>query len=240
MKKLSLLTLVFAALSLIFFLLLVFLRFPFSLYPFMSVQDAVDLLTPLIFIPIYWLMFKFASDRSTSLTEELVFLAVTVFWVSGQGMHLSANSVDNMAESLARNQELDILGTNLYALTYFFDEVLSHYIWHLAIIGMIAIIVYREWRYPAGAQTIWWAALTAGFIHGITYFCMFVEGQTVMLGMPFALILTLVTLIWGRKRLANQPLLSFFFISCLLASILFIGWGIYWGGFPEFSEVGLI
>ena len=48
MKRMSLLTLVFAILSLIFFLGLVFLRNPFSLYPLMSYQDALDLLTPLI------------------------------------------------------------------------------------------------------------------------------------------------------------------------------------------------
>ena len=63
MKRMSLLTLVFAILSLIFFLGLVFLRTPFSLYPLMSYQDALDLLTPLILIPIYWLMFKYASGK---------------------------------------------------------------------------------------------------------------------------------------------------------------------------------
>ena len=35
-------------------------------------------------------------------------------------------------------------------------------------------------------------------------------------------------------------LVAFFLVACLLAAILFAGWGLYWGGFPEFSEVGLI
>ena len=61
MKRLSLLTLVFAILSVVFFLLLIFLRTPFGLYPLMSYQDALDLLTPLILIPIYWLLFRFAA-----------------------------------------------------------------------------------------------------------------------------------------------------------------------------------
>jgi hypothetical protein len=79
-----------------------------------------------------------------------------------------------------------------------------------------------------------------GWCAGFTYFCVFLEGQTVLLGLPFAVSVTLITLLWGRKRLANRPLLAFFFASCLLATILFVVWGFYWGGFPEFSEVGLI
>ncbi len=57
MKRLSLLTLTFAMLSLVFIILLVFLRFEFPLYPLMSYQDALDVLTPLVLIPIYWLLF---------------------------------------------------------------------------------------------------------------------------------------------------------------------------------------
>ncbi len=44
MKRLSLLTLVFTLCSIVFFLLLIFFRIPFPLYPLMSVQDALDLL----------------------------------------------------------------------------------------------------------------------------------------------------------------------------------------------------
>ena len=53
MKRLSLLTLIFAILSLTFFLLLIFLRIPFPLYPLMSIQDAIDILTSLVLITIY-------------------------------------------------------------------------------------------------------------------------------------------------------------------------------------------
>ncbi len=58
MKRLSLLYLIFAFLSLVFFLLLVFLRIPFVSYPLMSWQDALDVLTPLVLIPIYWLIYR--------------------------------------------------------------------------------------------------------------------------------------------------------------------------------------
>jgi hypothetical protein len=34
--------------------------------------------------------------------------------------------------------------------------------------------------------------------------------------------------------------LGFFFVACLVAALLFTAWGLYWGGFPQFSEVGLV
>ena len=50
MKRLSLLTLVFAVLSVVFLILLIFFRTPFAPYPLMSVQDALDILTPLVIL----------------------------------------------------------------------------------------------------------------------------------------------------------------------------------------------
>ena len=106
--------------------------------------------------------------------------------------------------------------------------------------GFAALLIYREWHRPAGILTTWWAAILGGVIYGFTYFCIFLEGQTVVVGLPFALIITLLTLIWGRKKLAQQPIQAFFFVACLVAVVLFSGWGLYYGGFPQFSDVGLI
>ena len=44
----------------------------------------------------------------------------------------------------------------------------------------------------------------------------------------------------GRLTRLGIPLLAFFFIASLVAIVLFSGWSLYWGGFPEFSDVGLI
>jgi len=135
---------------------------------------------------------------------------------------------------------IDITGTSIYQLTYFYDEHLGHFMWHIGVLGLAALLIYREWHWPAGVPTVWWATTLAGLIYGFTYFCIFLEGQTVVLGLPFAIIITLLTLIRGRKKLTQQPILAFFFITCLVAVILFGGWWLYWGGFPQFSDVGLI
>ena len=240
MNRPSVLTLIFAVLSVVFFLLLIFFRFSFGPYPLISYQDVLDLLTPLVLIPVYWLLFKWAGGQAPRLSEELAFMALAALWVLGQGMHLSANSIDNLIEGLARRQVADIRQTDIYQLAYFFDEHLSHYLWHLGVLGLAALAIYREVRRPAGTATAWGVVGAAGVIYGILYFCIFIEGQTVALGLPCALALAAFSLIAERRRLGQRPVLAFFSVACLVALVLFAGWGLYWRGFPQFSDVGLI
>ncbi len=240
MKRLSILTLVFAVFTLAFILVVVFLRIRFPLYPLVSYQDVVGVLPPVVFIPLYWLLFKHAGDAKTRLGQEIVFMVLAALWVEGQGMHLSANSIDNLIESLARNQVINIKATDIYRLTFFFDERLSHYMMHVGMLGLAALLIYREWRNPAGAPTLWQAVIPAGILYGFSYFCLFIEGQTVALGLPFGLITVLLAVIWGRGKLAQRPVLAFFLVTSLVAVLLFTGWGLYWGGFPQFSDVKLL
>jgi hypothetical protein len=240
MKQQSFLSLIFAILSTIFFLLLIFFRIPFPPYPLISFQDVLDLLTPLVLIPMYWILFEYTASGKSSRVERIVFMILSSVWVLGHGMHLSANSINNLAEGLAKKQQFDITGTDIYKLTYFFDEYLSHYLWHIGIIGLASLLIYREWRYPVGEKIAGWATLLSGFIYGFTLFCIFLEGQTVPLGLPFTILITLLTLIWGLKKITQRPIYAFFFIACFVAILLFTGWGLYWGGFPQFSDVGLI
>jgi hypothetical protein len=171
--------------------------------------------------------------------EDLAFLVLTVFWVEGHGMHLAANSISNLVEILRRNLVIDVMDTDIFRLTYFYDEYLSHYVFHIGVLGLAALLIYRESRHPAGLVTAWWATIPAGVVYGFTLFTITNEGKTVPIGLPFACLVTLFG-VWGRKKLGRQPLLAFFCIACALALLLYIGWGLYWGGFPEFSEVGII
>lgn len=236
MKRLSLLTLIFATLSVVFFLLLIFLRIPFPVYPLMSYQDAIDILTPVVLIPIYWVMFKAVARGRAGLPDELAFMVMSAFWAAGQGMHLSANSLNNLMGSPSSNQVTDVIGTDIRGLTYFYDEHLSHYLWHIGVLGLAALLIYEGWRQPAEEKTDWRMIVPSGLLYGFTYFCIFLEGQTLPIGLPFAILVTLLMLMWGRKKLAQQPVLAFFFVTCLLASVLYIGWGVYWRGFPQIME----
>ncbi len=89
-------------------------------------------------------------------------------------------------------------------------------------------------------QAVSWLTYLAGIIHGFTLFVVFVEGGTTLLGVPFVVLVIQLGLLWWWKRFIHQPLLEFFFVACLVAAVLFIVWGVWWNGLPEFSEVGII
>ncbi len=206
---------------------------PFSPYPLMKAGDVFDLLTPLILIPLYWLLYRMDREGAPNLSEVLVFLVLAAFWVEGQGMHLSANSIGHLLK--------EIRGSDAYTLTYFYDEVLSHYLWHFGIVGLAALLISRQRRNrSAEGRLVVWPLGLAGVIHGFTFFLIVVEAGTAPLGLPFAILVVLFILWRKRKGLSQQPLLAFFFATYLVAIILFAAWAIYWGGLPEFSEVGMI
>lgn len=161
-------------------------------------------------------------------------MVLAALWVLGHGSHLAANSINNLTETLAKKQVLDILSSDIHTLTYFYDEILSHFLWHLGVVGLAALIINRAWRSTSGVATNWWYAGIGGFIYGLTAFMFFDEGQTApWIGFPFSLVITLIFLIFGRKKLSGSPVLAFFFVSFLVALILLAGWYLYWGCFTE-------
>ena len=232
--------LLLALLSLVFIILLVFLRIAFPFYPLLSYQDAFDLLTPLLLIPVYGILFRYSARGAPGLGEEVLFLALAGLWVVGQGIHLAANSVSNLMVATADRGLITLDGNEIFRLVYFYDELLGHTLWHLGLFGLAALLLAREWRRPAGLPTGWPPTIVAGFIYGLILFIITVEGQTVWLGLPFALLVSVFGLLRGRSKLAERPLLAFFLVSCLLALLCYAGWGLYWRGFPGFVDVGLI
>ena len=231
MKPLSVLILVFA---IAFAALLVgppFLGKPFSPYPLMSVADVFDILTPLVLLPLYWLLYRMGQPKPVNMSWMVIFFILAAFWAQGQGMHLSANSIGHLLKGMET--------TDIYRLTHFYDEVLSHYLRDIGIVGLSALLIFRSWQNPfTEMRATLWPLILAGVIHGFTLFLVVVESGTAPLGMTFAIIAALFFLIWGRKRMSQQPVATFFLISYSVATLFFIGWGIYWQGLPQFSEVG--
>ena len=235
----SRLILLFAAVSLFFLALLVFFRTPFPPYPLVSWQDVLDLLTPVVLIPLYWAMYRRATARGAGATADLAFVTFAAVWILGHGMHVSANSIHNLADTGAMRHALDIAGSDLYRLIYFYDEHLSHPVWYGGILALAGLLVVREARAPAGNATDPWATWVAGVVYGFSLFCIFVEGQAVYLGLPFAAIAAAYTL-RTRRELGRRPLGAFFGVAFLVALLLILVWGLRWRGFPQFTEVGLI
>jgi len=233
MKRLSFLILVFAILFAVFFIVPPLLSQQFSPYPLMKMGDIFDILTPLVLIPLYWLLYRLNEEKKATLSGVILFVVLAALWVEGQGMHLSANSIGHLLK--------DMKGSDAYHLTFFYDEVLSHYLWHFGIVGLSALLLWRQWHNPFREERARiWMLILAGVIYGITFFVIIIEAGTALLGIPFAILVTVSGWILGRKGMRQRPLLTFFLISYSIATVFFAGWAIYWGGLPEFSQVGLI
>lgn len=132
-------------------------------------------------------------------------------------------------------------GSSAQVLAGFYDEALSHYRWHAGVMGLSALIIFRQWKHPfAMGPTILWVPGIAGIIYGFAYFALVIEGGTYPLGLPFALLVSLFILLWRRKNLRQQPVLAFFLAAHLAALSFFAIWAALWGGLPQFSETGII
>ena len=232
MRRLSFLILVFAILFAVFFIGPPLLSQWFRPYPLMKIGDVFDILTPLVLLPLYWLLYRLNGEK-TALPGITLFVVLAALWVEGQAMHLAANSIGHLLE--------DMKGSDAYLLTAFYDEVLSHYMWHFGIVGLSALLLWRQWHNPFPEERIWlWLLILAGAIHGFTFFVIVIEAGTAPLGVSFAVLVTALGWILGRKKMRQRPLLIFFLVSYSVATAFFIGWAIYWGGLPEFSQVGII
>lgn len=232
MNRLARLTLVFALLFAFFIVAPAFLSQQFPLYPLMKWGDALDVFTPIVLIPVYWLLFLVGPDRAPRTREIALFLVLVALWVEGQGMHLAGNSIGHLLK--------DSKDSDVYVLTNFYDEVLSHYLWHIGLVGLSALLIYRQWRSPfVGERGSLALPIIAGIVHGFNYFITIVEAATTPLGVPFAALTVALLLLRGRPHL-RQPLILFFLVAYAVACVLFLSWGLYWGGLPEFSKVGII
>lgn len=219
-------TLIFSLAFAIFFITPAFLSFPFLPYPLMKTGDAFDILTPLVLMPLYWRFLQRISPSQPNSCRTLAFIILSALWVLGQGMHLSANSIGHQ---LAGQEN-----TDAYKLTYFYDEQLSHYLWHLGILGLSALLMVVSWRTaPAGEITGLVGLLPAALVYGLTYVIIILEGATTPIGVPFALFSALFPLGLKGRELPQRQGLAFFTMAYLIALVLFAGWGLYWGGLVE-------
>lgn len=199
----------------------------------MKIADFFDLFTPVVVIPLYWLLFRLDGKKMPSMWEYLLFMVFSALWVLGQGMHLAANSIGHLLKSME--------SSDAFRLTSFYDETLSHYLWHFGVISLSGLIMYRQWRNSlTEGKTLRWLIVLASIIYGFTFFAMIIEGVTWPLGLPFGVLAVIFTLFWGRKDLSRQPTLLFFTIAYSVSILLLAIWAIWQHGLPEFSTVGII
>jgi len=189
-----------------------------------TLQEAADLLTPIVVLPLAWWVLDCLGGLSRR--ELLAFLVITIGWVEGQAIHLATNAIgDVFSPGDARNT---FYATAAGDLVHWFDEGFSHWLWHLAWAALSVLILWRatarrDWPMPAGALT-----LVAGLIHAATFSFVTVEAETTLLSIP----LSVVFLGWtARETLAGStnPAFRFFLVSSAVTLLAYAGWAAAYG-----------
>jgi hypothetical protein len=185
-----------------------------------------------VLIPIYGCLFGVSGGFVRAPSTAAFFVLVAV-WVEGQGMHLAANSIGHLLEGTPASEAAQ--------LTYTYDEVVSHYLWHLGVVGLALLFLWQDHITQVPDLAFGRARLiAAGVLHGLLLFIIFVEAQTVALGLPSVILIAASILIADRAEIGRRPVRLFYLVAALLALALLAGWGFYWRGFPEFSALGFI
>jgi hypothetical protein len=201
-----------------------------------TLQEAADLVTPLVVIPLAWLVFDLAGGFGRR--RLVAFLVIGALWVEGQGIHLAANAIGDAfppggAETFYETAPGD--------LDLWLDETLSHWMWHAAWVAISILVLAAATRaevLPMNRMSA--TAAVAGFVHGATFFVVSVEGVTTLLGIPASILILAWTLRARQRGLARQPVVTFFLVTTIVTLLGYVGWGAlnHWT-LPEFSKVGL-
>ena len=209
--------------------------------------DLVDLIfIPLLYLISLTLFYDLFREGNASSGLRRIFLALMFVYFFGLGMRVASNTVNAFSTEI-RNYSA-ILPKDTYALIYFFDETLAHWIIYTTRYCLFACLLVLEVSYLASQASTrtQWLGMIVGVLFGLWEAIVFVEGQKAFLA-PF-LILGLGAIWVYLWRRSNSSFLTFLktgpltaFVATLLPSLL-VGLGVYMlitGGFIEPSKLGL-
>jgi hypothetical protein len=178
--------------------------------------DWIDLLTPYVVTGAAAGALRGAG--ATRGTWTAFWLAATTYTL-GKGLHLAANSVGNALPG----EDPDVV--------YLWDEHVGHYIWFGGFALLVAVLaVALADRRPRGGLGGHLLALLVGF----TQFTNSVEGQTAWFGIGTSVVF-LVCGVFTRDGMGRYLMTAYGGALVLLAVF-----GVWQGGFPEFTELGWV
>lgn len=205
----------------------------------LTTGDLLNLFTPFVIIPIVWKLYFLLREKLPTVSArklqivQILLLFSSILYVNGQGMNLSANAI---ARHLSEMKD-----SPLYWLDYFFDETLGHIFWHSGMVGISIALLLLAANLQSGFVT--WQIFAGALFYSFAYFTDAIEGQTVPLLFPSA-VLILGGILYNNKKSSQKftknPVKLFFLVGYVFAILLFLIWWIWQGGFPQFSELGWI
>lgn len=197
-----------------------------GLHPGFTWQEALDLATPIVVIPLAWLIADLAGGLGRLGT--IVFLVIAAVWVEGQAIHLATNGVGDTLVDCAEQRAFH--DTVPGALTYWYDEWLSHWLWHAGWAALSVLLLAVGSRPTAATGGVGpWLAVAAGAVHGFVFGVVTIEGETY----PLGIVLSLILAGWGALELQRgprgRPVVGFFVASSLVTLGGYLFWAIVHG-----------
>ena len=213
----------------------------------MRAVDAADMaiLTP-IYTIILLFLWNYMQKHGAPRWLVVIFLVFGFMFIYGQGIHVTGNAINTYATEV--NDYKDQMPKDLYDLIFFLDERLSHLILFVAVTGLIGC--WYVWDQLALAPPLMPRPLLIlipmGVLYGVTKAYAVIEARMVWIIFPIVLVLMGMWLwYWRRSRQSliaygrHRPFTTFVAVLVFVAIAGMVIWWLYWGGFPQPSEVGL-
>lgn len=177
--------------------------------------DWVDLFTPWAVLGLGLVVLLRAEGPRRLL---LAFAAAGLLYTEGHALHLSANSISNVQSS---------------GVIHLWDEVVSHYVWYSGALAVLVVLTLalKDALPPSRA----WVGYALTPLLAVTLLNGWIEGGVPVLG--FVSCAVLLGVAWPHRRAAVG---RFALVTAVLALLALTGWGLYWGYFPQYSELGWI
>lgn len=184
---------------------------PFGEIGTTRVADWIDLAVP---YAVVGLAAAFLVAVDAPRRAWLVFGAGAIAYTQGHGIHLAANSIANVDSS---------------STIHLWDEVVGHYVWYGGLALVVAALALAAGDRRLATSPL---AIVLAVLFGFTVFTNSVEGGTPLLGIATGI----VFVAWGLRR---RDRLAWLLVPAYAVAVgALVGWGIYWRGWPQFSELG--
>lgn len=185
-----------------------------------TIQEGLDLLTPLVVIPLAWHAMVLAG--AVGRAWQLMFLVLAALWVEGQAIHLAANGIGDAFAT--HDAATAFYATTPGDLTLWLDEVASHWLWHVAWAGISLLLMAAAMSGPRSSGAGGVMAGMAGLFHGGTFFIVTTEGVTTALGIPLSIVLLLWALIAAGLGRPRGAIVTFLAVSASVTLLAYLGW----------------
>jgi hypothetical protein len=188
------------------------------------VSDWIDLLTPFAVLGCGAMVLSVAGAGRG---PRLVCSGGGVAFAMGHGLHVGANSISNVDDTVVAEA----------AIVHLWDEVVSHYI---SCSGLYLVLVAVAWALHAHPLRLRVAGGVVAVAVTVSLVTTYIEGDVAWLGLALLASGVAAGLRWERSL--GTRLAMFIGGSGLL---MLAAWGLYWYAtdgtiFPEFSDVGWI